>query len=217
VPAPTTPSPRLLPVRGLLFDCDGVLVDSDASVTAAWSRWAAHHGLDPVEVVALVHGRRAVDTVAHLVDVGGRPAALELVNRFEVEDAATVRAIPGADALLRALPPARWAVVTSALSDLAHARITAAGIPFPRVLVTADQVGRGKPDPEGYLRAAELLGLPPADCVVLEDAVQGVAAARAAGVGTVVGVGRRVEVAEVDVRVDDLRALTWTDAGLLCS
>jgi sugar-phosphatase len=217
VTTPTTPSPQLLPVRGLLFDCDGVLVDSDASVTAAWSRWATHHGLDPVEVVALVHGRRAVDTVAHLIHVGGRPAALELVNRFEVEDAATVRAIPGADALLRALPPSRWAVVTSALSDLAHARITAAGIPFPRVLVTADQVSRGKPDPEGYLRAAELLGLPPEDCVVLEDAVQGVAAARAAGVGAVVGVGHRVAVAEVDVRVDDLRALTWTDAGLLCS
>ena len=206
----------VLPARALLFDCDGVLVDSDPSVVAAWSRWGTHYALDAAEVVALVHGRRAADTVAHLIETDRQAEALALVNRFEIEDAGTVTAIPGADALLRSLPADRWAVVTSALSALARARITAAALPFPDVLVTADLVSRGKPDPEGYLMAAQLLGQPPGACIVLEDAVEGVAAARAAGVGAVVGVGRRVVDTEVDALVEDLTALSWTAQGLLC-
>jgi sugar-phosphatase len=212
----TEPGVRVLPAQALLFDCDGVLVDSDPSVVSAWSRWATHYGLDPDEVVALVHGRRAIDTVSHLIEPDGRAEALDLVNRYEIEDAGTVLAIPGADALVRSVPRDRWAVVTSALSDLARARITAAGLPFPAVLVTADLVSRGKPDPEGYLMAARQLGREPADCIVVEDAPQGVVAARAAGVGAVVGVGPRAAEAGVDALVDDLTALSWTEHGLVC-
>lgn len=207
---------RVLPAQALLFDCDGVLVDSDPSVVSAWSRWATSHGLEPAEVVELVHGRRAVDTVHHLIEPELRAEALELVNRYEIEDAGTVLAIAGADALLRSMPRDRWAIVTSALSDLARARITAAGLPFPDVLVTADRVAKGKPDPEGYLLAAKLLGRDPAVCIVVEDAPQGVAAARAAGVGWVVGVGPRAAEAGVDAVVDDLTALSWTAGGLAC-
>lgn len=207
---------QVLPAQALLFDCDGVLVDSDPSVVAAWSRWGGHYALDAAEVVALVHGRRAADTVAHLIEADRQAEALALVNRFETEDAGTVSAIPGADALLRSLPADRWAVVTSALSDLARARITAAALPFPDVLVTADLVSRGKPDPEGYLMAAQLLGQSPEACIVLEDAVEGIAAARAAGVGAVVGVGRRVVDADVDALVGNLTALSWTAQGLVC-
>ena len=207
---------RVLPAQALLFDCDGVLVDSDPSVVSAWSRWATHHGLEPAAVVELVHGRRAVDTVHHLIEPELRAEALALVNRYEIEDAGTVLAIAGADALLRSMPRDRWAIVTSALSDLARARITAAGLPFPDVLVTADRVARGKPDPEGYLLAAQLLGRDPGVCIVIEDAPQGVAAARAAGVGWVVGVGPRAAEAGVDAVVDDLTALSWTAGGLAC-
>ena len=208
---------RVLPAAAVLFDCDGVLVDSDPSVVSAWSRWGTHYALDAAEVVALVHGRRAADTVAHLIEEDRQAEALALVNRYEIEDAGTVRAIPGADALLRSMPAERWAVVTSALPDLARARITAAALPFPHVLVTADLVSRGKPDPEGYLMAARLLGKPVENCLVLEDAVEGVAAARAAGVGAVVGVGRRVADADVDVLVADLTALSWSGHGLVAA
>jgi len=193
----------------LLFDCDGVLVDSDASVISAWSRWAQRFGLSSDDVVKLVHGRRAVDTVSALIDAGRRDDALELINQFEVEDAITVRAIPGARDLLRTLPSRAWAVVTSGLLPLATARLLAADLPLPDVLVTADLVQRGKPDPEGYLLAAERLGVAPSQCVVIEDAAEGVRAARAAGVGAVVGVGPRLDPRTIDAHVDDLRQLSW--------
>jgi mannitol-1-/sugar-/sorbitol-6-phosphatase len=207
--APSSRQPTALPAHGVLFDCDGVLVDSDASVISAWSRWAQHFALAPDHVVGLVHGRRAVDTVSALIDAGRRDDALELINQFEVEDASTVRAIPGARDLVRSLPPRVWAVVTSGLLPLATARLRAAGLPLPDVLVTADLVRRGKPDPEGYLLAADRLGLVASECVVVEDAVEGVRAARAAGVGGVVGVGSRLDPRTVDAHVDDLRQLSW--------
>ena len=205
----------VLRCTGLLFDCDGVLVDSEASVTSAWARWARHLDLEPEVVVRLVHGRRSTDTVALLVPEERRAEELARIDRYEVEDAVTVRAISGAHALLLSVPGHRWAVVTSGRAELARARLRAAGLPCPSVLVTADDVARGKPDPEGYRTAAERLGLATADTVVIEDAPIGIQAARAAGVGAVVGVGQRAVAAGADLLVTDLRSLRWTGDGLI--
>jgi sugar-phosphatase len=202
-----------LDCTGILFDCDGVLVDSDASVLSAWSRWARDLGFDPDIVASVVHGRRSADTVAELVPGDGRAAALERIDRYEVEDAAAVTAIAGAIDLLATIPLERWAVVTSGTRDLATARLAAAGVPIPAVLVTAGDVSRGKPDPEGYLAAAARLGLDARDTVVLEDAPSGIAAARAAGVAAVIGVGRHG--LEADVHVRDLTELRWSGHGLI--
>jgi sugar-phosphatase len=199
--------------RGLLFDADGVLVDSDASVDSAWSRWAHRWDLDPATVLPMVHGRRSADTVALLVDHADRPRALTDIDRFEIEDAASVTACPGAAELLGSLPPASWAVVTSGNRGLATARLAAAGLPTPRVLVPAEDVPRGKPDPAGYLLGAEALGLPPAECVVLEDSPAGIAAGLAAG-AAVVGVSERALHSEVAVVVRDLTGLRWDGAAL---
>lgn len=202
-----------IPCRGLLFDCDGVLVDSDATVEVSWTRWAHRWELDPTSVTAMVHGRRSADTVALLIDPADRGRALADIDRFEVEDAASVIAVPGAAELLSALPAEAWAVVTSGRRELATARLAAAGLPVPRVLVTADDVPRGKPDPAGYLAAAEALGVPPTACVVLEDSGAGIAAGRAAG-AAVVGVGERSLAGDVPVVVRDLRGLRWDGAAL---
>ena len=204
----------LLPGRVVLFDCDGVLVDSDRSVTDAWSRWAVEHGLPAAEVVAVVHGRRSADTVAALIPAPQRAAALALIDRYEVDAADGVVAVAGARELLASCPAGRWAVVTSGRRELALARLAAAGLPVPAVVVTADDVRRGKPDPEGYVAAAAHLGADPAEAVVLEDSPDGIRAARAAGVASVVGVGDRAREAGADALVPDLTALRWSEQGL---
>jgi sugar-phosphatase len=202
-----------IPARGLLFDNDGVLVDSDAAVAASWSRWALEHDLDPAAVLAVVHGRRAADTVADLVAEDRRAAAAELIDRYELQDAGTVPAVAGAADLLAALPPDVWAVVTSGTPALATARLTAAGLPLPGAMVTGHDVRTGKPDPEGYLLGARLLGVPPEETVVVEDAPAGIAAGRAAG-ARVVGVGERALGTGADVVVADLTGLSWADGVL---
>lgn len=200
---------------GVLFDCDGVLVDSDESVISAWSRWAEVHQLDPAQVVSTVHGRRSADTVAAFIAPDHRSAALAQIDRYEIEDAAAVTAIAGARELTQSIPLDRWAVVTSGTTALANARLRAAHLRVPYVLITADTVERGKPDPEGYATAAERLGIPPARCIVLEDAVAGIRAARAAGVQTVIGVGERGLEDDADVVIADLNSLRWSDGGLI--
>jgi mannitol-1-/sugar-/sorbitol-6-phosphatase len=202
-----------IPCQALLFDADGVLVDSDESVGVSWTRWAERWDLDPVAVLAMVHGRRSVDTVTLLIDPTRRTQALADIDRFEIEDAAAVPACPGATELLISLPLDAWAVVTSGTRALATARLAAAGLPAPQVLVTADDVPRGKPDPAGYLRAAQALGRPPHESVVLEDSPAGVAAGTAAG-ATVVGVTPRALDSEAAIVVRDLSNLSWTDATL---
>jgi sugar-phosphatase len=204
----------LLPGRVVLFDCDGVLVDSDRSVTAAWSRWAVEHGQPPADVVALVHGRRSADTVAALIPEAQRAAALALIDRYEVEAAGQITAVPGARELLASCPDGCWAVVTSGRRELAVARLVAAGLPAPAVLVTADDVRRGKPDPEGYRAAAAHLGIEPRDAIVLEDSADGIRAARAAGVSAVLGVGDRARDTDADAVVPDLVSVRWTGQGL---
>ena len=199
---------------GVLFDCDGVLVDSDASVDNSWRRWAEAVGLDPDALGDIVHGRRSEDTIAELLPADRRLEAVTLIERIEVDDAARVTAIPGAAALLAMLPAGRWAVVTSGTDALATARLRAAGLPVPEVLITADDVASGKPDPEGYRTAARRLGYEPSSTVVLEDAPSGVLAVRAARVAGVIGVGARDGLPDVDMRVRDLAELHWTGSGL---
>ncbi len=158
-----------------------------------------------------MHGRRAADTVAALLPPGRRAEAERMINTFEVEDAAAVTAIAGAADLVATVP--RWAVATSGRRELALARLRAAALPVPAVLVAAEDVRHGKPHPEGYLAAARRLGVDPADTVVVEDAAAGVAAARAAGVGSVLGVGRPGLGA--DAWTADLTGVRWVDGGLV--
>lgn len=204
-----------IPCRGMLFDCDGVLVDSLASAERVWTRWANEYGLKPDDVLAVMHGRRSADTVASFVeDPRARAASVEMIERYEIADAAGVSAIPGAGALLRSLPVDVWAVVTSASEKLAKARLAAAALPYPPKLITADDISAGKPEPEGYLTAASALGVPANEAVVFEDSVAGVKAGQAAGAACVVGVGTAALDTSAEVVVRDLRGLHW-DAGTL--
>jgi sugar-phosphatase len=204
----------VLRCRALLFDCDGVLVDSADTVTRSWTRWALRYSLDPAEVTPLVHGRRSVDTVHMLMPPQHRAQALRTIDTFELEDAGAVRSVAGAHALVSSLPQGSWAVVTSGTTALALARLDAAGIPLPRVVVTADDVTQGKPDPEGYLAAASELGVSPASALVLEDSASGVEAGREAGVAAVVGIGPAALNTDADVVVTDLTSLAWAESGL---
>lgn len=205
----------VLTCTAVLFDCDGVLVDSDPVVVRSWTRWAQRLGLDPDVVLATVHGRRAADTVAEFVEPAGREAALGLIDALELEEADDVTVIPGAAALLESIPADRWATVTSGSPVLARARLVAAGLPVPEVLVTSADVTHGKPHPEGYLAAAAHLGVPADQCLVLEDSPAGIRAARAAQVRHVVRVGdRELGDLRADAEVADLRGLRWTGEGL---
>lgn len=174
--------------KGLLLDMDGVLVDSALAVERVWREWAVEHGLDPAMVVAQAHGRRSIETLRAVAPHMDAEQENIIVEQREIEDKAGVTALPGADRLLRALPAARLAVVTSATRPLAVARLGYAGLPVPQNLVTADDVADGKPSPAPYLKGAALLALPPADCLVFEDTPAGIASARAAGM-LVIAVG----------------------------
>jgi sugar-phosphatase len=165
----------------VLFDLDGVLVDSTACVARVWQRWAEEHGLEPDAVIKVAHGRRAVETVELLAPSLDSAAELVKLEERELEDIEGLTAIMGAAALLSLLPPRRWAVVTSGTRRLAQKRLRVAGLPLPEILISADEVSLGKPNPAPYLKAAELLGLEPSDCVVIEDAPAGIASGRRAG------------------------------------
>jgi sugar-phosphatase len=167
--------------RGILFDLDGVLVDSTPAVARVWAGWAREHGLDPDEVTRQAHGRPSISTIRELLPNGDHAAEDREVERREIADVDGVIPLPGAMELLRALPPERWTIVTSCTRPLARVRIAAAGLPLPTRLVTSTDVRKGKPDPEPYLTGAQFLGLNPADCVVIEDAPAGIRAGKAAG------------------------------------
>jgi mannitol-1-/sugar-/sorbitol-6-phosphatase len=181
---------------GYLFDMDGTLVDSHAVVEAVWTAFCERHGLDPQVVLSYVHGRQAGDTVAHFLPALSGETRAELVAGLVVEEVTRTDGIvevPGARRLLAALAErgAPVAIVTSAPRELAVARLNAAGVVIPEVLVAAEDVERGKPDPSCYLLAAEQLGVPIEGCVVFEDAEAGLAAAVASG-GRAVVVGGHV-------------------------
>jgi mannitol-1-/sugar-/sorbitol-6-phosphatase len=174
---------NMIPIkcRGLLFDLDGVLVDSTPAVARVWAGWAREHGFAPDEVVRIAHGRPSITTIRELLPGGDHEAEDREMERREIADVEGVIPLPGAMELLRALALERWAIVTSCTRPLAGVRIAAAGLPRPRHLVTASDVLRGKPDPEPYLKGAQALGVPAAECVVLEDAPAGIRAGKAAG------------------------------------
>ena len=170
-----------------LFDMDGTLIDSIAAAERVWGRWAQRHGLDVAVVVKAMHGVRAIETIRRFgppgIDVEAETAAL---TQAEIADLEGIVAIDGADRFLRSLPRDRWAIVTSAPRALALPRLRAAGLPVPEILVTADDVARGKPAPDCFLAAAEALGFPIRECLVWEDAPAGIAAAEAAGAAVIV-------------------------------
>ncbi|UQS16914.1 HAD family hydrolase [Pseudomonas sp. HS6] len=165
-----------------LFDMDGTVLNSIAAAERIWAAWAERHGVDVETFLPTIHGVRAIDTITRLnlpgVDAEAQAA---FITEAEIEDVEGIVEIPGAAAFLKSLPADRWAMVTSAPRDLALRRMAAAGIPEPAVMITAEDVTAGKPDPAGYRLAAKRLGLEPADCLIFEDATVGIQAAEAAG------------------------------------
>ena len=190
----------------ILFDLDGVLVDSTGSVARQWTLWAAEQNLPPADVLRAAHGRRTVETV-HLLaphlDAETETARLEA---REAQDADGVGRIAGALELLSSLPQGRWAVVTSATRYLATRRLQTSGLPQPSAFVTADEVRQGKPHPEPYLQAAELLKIAAKDCLVFEDTPPGIEAARAAGMKVIALATTypAAELARADALISDL-------------
>jgi mannitol-1-/sugar-/sorbitol-6-phosphatase len=172
-------------MRCVLFDVDGVLVDSWTAYRRVWSSWAAHHRLVDAAVWAATHGRRPHDTIAEVAPHLDAPTELARLDDLVAASEHGFRAYPGAAALLRTLPSDRWGVVTSGGRALTRARFLRNGLPLPRVMVCAEDVTRGKPDPQPYATAAAALGTSARDCLVVEDAPAGLAAAGAAGMSTV--------------------------------
>jgi sugar-phosphatase len=165
----------------LLFDMDGVLLNSTPAVSRVWRRWALEHGFDPDEVVARAHGRPSLTTVREYLPNADHEAENRVVERREIEDLEGVVPLPGALDLLASLPRDRWTIVTSCTRSLAEVRIRAASLPLPAKLITSNDITHGKPHPDPYLKGASVLGLPPEECVVVEDVPAGIHAGKAAG------------------------------------
>jgi sugar-phosphatase len=196
-------------VSAVLFDLDGVLVQSRAATERVWVDWALKNGIDEVALRSAMHGVRSADVIRALRPDLDAVVESEEVERRQAEDVDGLAAIPGAMAALGALRGDRVAVVTSGTRPLALARLAAVGIEPPAVMVFADDVARGKPDPEGYLTAARRLGTDPAETVVVEDAPPGIEAARAAGMATVAvtSTHAREELPAADVVIGSLEEL----------
>jgi mannitol-1-/sugar-/sorbitol-6-phosphatase len=196
-------------IAAVLFDLDGVLVESRLATERVWLAWALKNGIDEEELRSAMHGVRSADVVRALrPDLDAEAESAE-IERRQAEDTDGLRPIPGAAAALAAVCPDRAAVVTSATRPLALARLRAAGLEPPAVMVFAGDVARGKPDPEGYLTAARRLGAGPAEALVVEDAPPGIEAGRAAGMATVAVPSTHppAELARADVVLDSLEDL----------
>lgn len=167
-------------VRGILFDLDGVLIDSTPCVTRVWRTWALERGLDPDYVIHVAHGRRSIETVQKVAPDLDAEKENQEIERRELNDTHGITAFPGALELLHSLPPNAWTIVTSGTRALATKRMKVAGLPVPSEFVSADDVVLGKPNPEPYLRGAKYLAMEPGDCLVFEDAPSGIRAAHAA-------------------------------------
>ncbi len=178
-----TAAPLTTTYEAVLFDLDGTLVDSTAVVVRSWLRWAEEEQVDP-QLLAGFHGVPSAGIVAALVPEDRRRGALSRIDALELADTDGVVALPGAARALAALPAGRAAIATSCTRGLAAARIAAAGLDAPGVVVTVDDVAAGKPAPDPYLLAARRLGVDPARCLVVEDAPSGLRSARAAGCAT---------------------------------
>ncbi len=204
----TTPHP-LGVFKAALLDMDGTLVDSDAVVERVWRRWAGRNGLDADEVLKVVHGRQGQETMAALLP--DRPMADHLADNArmlaeETADIDGVVPVPGAARFVASLAGRPHALVTSADEGLARARMAAAGLALPGVLITAESVSASKPDPEGFLKAAAELGFAARDCVVFEDSEAGIRAGLAAGM-RVVGVGPRAAAHRPTTQVPTLEGI----------
>jgi mannitol-1-/sugar-/sorbitol-6-phosphatase len=182
-------------MTAILSDLDGVLVDSHASIMRAWRWWGAEHGVESEAIEGVQHGRPSGEIIALLAPGLDAAAESRAIDLRQADDVDGVIALPGAHDLFAGSD--RVAIVTSCTVPLATARLRAAGLEVPAVLVTPERLARGKPDPEGCLLAARKLGAAPADCVVLEDAPAGVEAGRAAGMH-VVGITTTHEPGELD-------------------
>jgi len=165
----------------LLFDMDGVLVDSTPAVARVWARWAARHGFDAAEVVHRAHGRPSITTVREYLPNGDHLGENKAIERDEITDLDGIVPLPGALELLSAVPRGRWTIVTSCSRRLAEVRLETSGLPRPEVFVTSSDIQNGKPAPDPYLKGAQLLGFAPRDCVVVEDAPAGGRSGKAAG------------------------------------
>lgn len=208
-----------LRAEALLLDMDGTLVHSTTEVETVWRLWCQGHRLDPAPVLAMCHGVRSREVIRALAPQLDLAREVALLDELEIQHAGVAEPIAGARTLLGALSPARWVLVTSASQRVARHRLASAGLPLPRLLIGAEDVVRGKPDPEPYLLAARQLGLAPADCLVFEDAPAGIRSALQAGCQVVqIGGDKRLD-GGVRARLEDWRQirLTEDEAGLqLC-
>lgn len=174
-----------LPCRAVIFDLDGVLIDSQAAIRQRWERWAAHHDIPFEEVEAVYHGRPMAEVIEAVAPELDLQVEIERMDQIAAPEDGALRTFDGAAALLDALPAARWTIATSGRRSTATARLQTSGLPIPDTLVTADDVAQGKPAPDPYRLAADRLEMPPDQCVVFEDAPAGVEAARRAGAAVV--------------------------------
>jgi mannitol-1-/sugar-/sorbitol-6-phosphatase len=170
-----------IPCLCVLFDLDGVLIDSTPAVARVWTQWAIRNRLDPEEVVKRAHGRPSISTIRELIPQADAEAENRIVERAEIDDIEGIVPLPGTAELLQALPPDRWTIVTSCTRGLAEVRLRAAGLKIPEKMVTCSDVENGKPHPDPYLKGAAALRVAAADCVVVEDAPAGIRSGKAAG------------------------------------
>jgi len=196
--------------KGLLFDMDGVLISSIGSVVRSWQIWTKKYGVPNAETYMVPHGMRAIDIIKSLRPDIDPLVGLREIEDLEIEDTADLKVLPGAKELLESLPPERWAIVTSATRRLMLGRLEVAGLPAPERIVSADDVERGKPDPEPYCRGAEMLGSKAEECIVVEDAPSGVGAGKAAGAKVlgVIGTHTLEELHEADWVVRSLEEVS---------
>jgi sugar-phosphatase len=172
---------QTIETKALLFDMDGVLINSIPAVTRVWSRWAEQHGFDAPEVVRRSHGRPSITTLRELLPHADHQAENRLIEQAEMEDLEGLVPLPGAQELLLSLPPDTWTIVTSCTRPLAEVRLRAAGLPLPRHFITSSDITHGKPHPEPYLKGAKSLGFRATECIVVEDVPAGIASGKSAG------------------------------------
>jgi sugar-phosphatase len=200
--------------KAVLFDMDGTLVDSTRVVELSWAKWAARHRIPLETVLAFSHGRPTIATMEHFLPSLDHTEDLKEMELYEENQLEGIVAVPGAAEAVRALRNHPWGIVTSAWRTLAEGRVVGAGLPLPKVIVPVDEIRNGKPHPEGFLRAAELLGVDPGDCLVFEDTRPGIEAGLNAGM-QVVGLLTTVSADQLLHRplIRDFRDVTIAPAG----